>query len=109
MRLGFAVGASLTLVYVGCVFVMATVPQDAAVRFFNSLLHGLDVRSIMRWDMPWTEMVIGIFGTFILGWLFAAVVAVLYRECGHNETVEPWFKAETVQGRFLAWITHKMR
>lgn len=77
-RFGFAVGASLTLLYVGCVFVMATVPKAAAVRFFNSLFHGLDVGPIMRWDMPWTEMVIGVFETFILGWLFAAVVAVLY-------------------------------
>ena len=50
-RFGFAVGASLAILYVGCVFVMASVPQDAAVRFFNSLLHGLDVRTIMRWDM----------------------------------------------------------
>ena len=77
-RFGFALGASLAILYVGCVFVMASVPQDAAVRFFNSLLHGLDVRTIMRWDMPWPEMIIGVFETFILGWLFAAVVAVLY-------------------------------
>jgi len=77
-RFGFAVGASLALMYVACAFIMATVPKKAAIRFFNSLMHGIDVTSIMRWEMPWTEMVVGVLETFILGWLFAAVVAVLY-------------------------------
>jgi hypothetical protein len=57
---------------------MLTVPKEAAIRFFNSILHGVDVTSIMRWDMPWTEMVVGVLEVFILGWLFGAVLAVLY-------------------------------
>tara|TARA_B100000965_G_scaffold393585_1_gene404682 strand:- start:3071 stop:3394 length:324 start_codon:yes stop_codon:yes gene_type:complete len=77
-RFGFALGTTMALMYVGCVFVMATVPKEASIRFFNSLLHGVDVESIMRWEMPWTEMVVGVLETFILGWLFGAAFAVFY-------------------------------
>lgn len=77
-RLGFAMGIASAMSYLGCVFVMATVPQDAAIRFFNSIMHGVDVEPIMRWDMPVWEMVIGVVEVLILGWLFGAVVAVFY-------------------------------
>lgn len=75
---GLALGATGALLYLGCVFVMLTAPQEVVVRFFNSLLHGWDVGLIMRWDMPWWEAVIGIIETFILGWLAGAVFAVFY-------------------------------
>lgn len=77
-RAGFALGGALALFYLGCVFVMLTVPQDAVVRFFNSILHGWDVEPIIRWDMPWWEAVIGVLENFILGWIFGALYAVLY-------------------------------
>ena len=47
-RFGFAVGAVSALLYLGCMFVMVTVPKDAVIRFFNSLMHGVDVAPIMR-------------------------------------------------------------
>ena len=77
-RLGFAFGATSALLYLGCAFVMLTVPRDATIRFFNSLLHGVDVTPVIRWDMPWPEMAIGVLETLILGWLVGATVAVLY-------------------------------
>lgn len=77
-RLGFALGSASALLYLGCVFVMLTAPQEVVVSFFNSLLHGWDVGPIMRWDMPWWEAVIGVLEMFILGWLFGAVIAVFY-------------------------------
>jgi len=77
-RFGFGIGGASGLLYAGCVFVMANVDHDTAVRFFNSLLHGLDVAPIMRWDMPWWEAILGIVETFILGWLFGAMVASFY-------------------------------
>ena len=77
-RFGFALAMAFGLSYLGCVFVMMTVPQDAAIRFFNSILHGVDVSTIMRWDMPMAEMIIGVFEVFILGWLFGSVIAVFY-------------------------------
>lgn len=77
-RLGFALGASTALLYVGCAFVMMTVPQEAAVKFFNSITHGIDWGPIMRWEMPWWEMVVGVLQVFILGWLFGALIAAFY-------------------------------
>ena len=77
-RFGFALGASGAVLYVACVFAMLTVPHEAVIRFFNSLLHGWDVTHIMRWDIPWWEPILGILETFILGWLFGAVIAVFY-------------------------------
>lgn len=77
-RFGFALGATSALLYVGCVFVMLTVPQPAVVAFFNSMLHGWNVEPMMRWDMPWWEALIGVVEVFILGWLVGAVIASLY-------------------------------
>lgn len=77
-RFGFASGATAALLYLGCVFVMLTVPKDAVIRFFNSLLHGWDVTHVMRWDMPWWEAMLGLLETFILAWLVGAAFAFFY-------------------------------
>jgi hypothetical protein len=84
-RLGFAFGATAAVLYLGCVFVMLTVPQPAVVAFFNSLLHGWDMEPIMRWDMPWWEAAVGVIEIFILGWLVGAVIAVLYNVTGERK------------------------
>ena len=54
--LSFALGAGFAVLYLGCAFVMITVPKDAAVRFFNSIMHGVDVTPIVRWDMPLAKL-----------------------------------------------------
>jgi hypothetical protein len=77
-RAGFALGSACAVFYLGCVFVMLTVPQEAVVRFFNSIMHGWNVEPIMRWDMPWWEAGIGVLEIFILGWILGALIAVLY-------------------------------
>ena len=77
-RFGFAFGATFALLYLGCVFVMATVGKEVTIRFFNSLLHGLDVTSIIRMNMPVGEMAIGIIETFIFAWLTGATIASIY-------------------------------
>ena len=76
--LGFAVAAMSALLYAGCALVMATVPRATAIRFFNSLTHGVDWGPIMRFEMPWYEMLIGMTEVFILGWLVGATIAALY-------------------------------
>ncbi len=77
-RTGFAMGASTALLYLACMAITMTAPKEFVVHFFNSILHGIDVGPIMRWRMPWWEMVIGVLEVFIFGWLFGAVFAVLY-------------------------------
>lgn len=77
-KFGFAVGTTVGLLYLGCMLVMFTVGPGGTVRFFNSLLHGLDVSSIIRMDMPVWEALIGLIETFVLGWLIGACIAAIY-------------------------------
>ena len=77
-KFGLAVGLTGALLYVGCVLVMTTVGHSGSVKFFNSLLHGLDVSAILRMNVPLWEAVIGIVETFVLGWLIGACIAGLY-------------------------------
>jgi len=45
---------------------------------FNSLLHGVDVTSILRTSMPISQMIFGVITTFILAWFAGAMTAVFY-------------------------------
>lgn len=77
-KLGFATGITGALLYLGCMVVMFTVGHEGSVKFFNSLLHGLDVSTIMRMNIPLWEAGLGIIQTFILGWLIGVCIALLY-------------------------------
>ena len=81
-RFGFAVAVASGVSYLGCVLVMLTVPHETAINFFNSLMHGVDVTTIMRWDMPWWETILGVIEIFVLGWLFGALIACCYNAFG---------------------------
>ena len=77
-RMGMAVGLTGTLLYLGCVIVMFTLGRESAIKFFNSLLHGLDTSKIFRTEIPLWELAVGVVQTFILGWLLGACVAWFY-------------------------------
>lgn len=77
-KFGLAVGLTMALLYLGCAVVMATVGNDGTVKFFNSLLHGLDVSTIVRMNVSLGEATIGIIETFVLGWLVGACIAAFY-------------------------------
>lgn len=57
---------------------MRLLGESGTVTFFNSLMHGLDVKPILRMDVPVTEEVMGVVFIFVLGWLFGVVVAGTY-------------------------------
>ena len=77
-KLGLAVGLTFALLHVGCVMVVALTSREITIAFFNSLLHGLDVTSILRTEMSTQEMTYGFFQIFILGWLIGASIASIY-------------------------------
>ena len=77
-KFGLAFGLTGALLYMGCIVLMATVGHAGTVKFFNSLLHGLDVSTVVRMDVPHWEAGIGIIETFILGWLVGACIAGFY-------------------------------
>ena len=75
---GLAFATTGTLLYFGCAVVMLTLGHDSTVKFFNSLLHGLDVASIIRMDIPLVEVLTGLVQTFIISWLIGACIAGIY-------------------------------
>jgi hypothetical protein len=77
-RFSLAFGVASALLYVGCVVFVAILGKQTTITFFNSLLHGLDVRFIIRMEVPFQDTIIGIIETFILGWLFGVVISVVY-------------------------------
>lgn len=46
---------------------MWAVPQVTVALFFNSLMHGLDVEPIVRWEIRWGESLFGLVQIVILG------------------------------------------
>lgn len=77
-KMGLAFGLTVALLYLGCGIVMATVGHEGSVKFFNNLLHGLDVSTIIRMNVPLWEAAVGLVETFILGWLVGACIAGFY-------------------------------
>ena len=77
-RLGLAFALTAAWFYVGCVLALTAAPHAIAIIFFNSLLHGVDVTSILRTSMSIPEMIFGFITTFILAWFAGAMVAVFY-------------------------------
>ena len=77
-RFGFAVGSTVALLYLGCVVVLMVMGHETAVRFGNSLLHGLDISGITRTDIPLLEALFGLIETFVIAWLSGASVAAIY-------------------------------
>lgn len=77
-KLGLAFGFTAALLYLGCALVMFTAGHDGTVIFFNSLLHGIDVSSIVRMKISLVEEILGLVQTFVLGWLVGASVAAIY-------------------------------
>ncbi len=77
-RFGLAVGSTVALLYLGCVVVLMVAGHETAVRFGNSLLHGLDISGIIRTDIPLLEALSGLIETFVIAWLSGASVAAIY-------------------------------
>jgi len=85
-KFGLACGLTGVLLYLGCIVLMVTVGHTGTITFFNSLLHGLDVSSIVRMDVPLWEATLGIIETFILAWLIGACLAAFYNMTMKNES-----------------------
>lgn len=77
-KMGLAVGLTAALFHFGCAVVIAFTSRETAIAFFNSLLHGLDVTSILRTEMSAKEMIYGFVQIFVLGWLAGASIASIY-------------------------------
>lgn len=52
--------------------------REKTILFFNSLLHGLDITSIIKMNVSILDAAFGIILTFILGWLFGVSISLIY-------------------------------
>lgn len=77
-RFGFALGLTGVLFYIGCILLMNIIGRENAILFFNSLLHGLDITSIVKMNVSIGDSALGIILTFILGWLFGVGISLIY-------------------------------
>jgi hypothetical protein len=57
---------------------MSCVSRETTIRFFNGILHGLDVAPIMTAEITLAGVVTGVIEVFVLGWLFGAILACFY-------------------------------
>ena len=78
LPLGVAFGAAGAVFYIGCMIFMATATGDAVAWISNSVLHGVDVTSVMRESIPFGQSLFGILLTFIGGFAFGALSASIY-------------------------------
>ncbi len=77
-KLALAFGLTWALFYLGCSLLMILLGPEGTVWFFNSLLHGLDTSTVVRMDVPFSEFLIGLISSFVLGWLAGAIIAYVY-------------------------------
>ena len=77
-RIGFALGATWALVYLGCALMLAVLTREQAVSFANSLVHGMDWGPIARWDRSWPDTLMSVFCGLVVGWLAGAAFASIY-------------------------------
>ena len=77
-RLGLACGIAASVFYVSCVLAMAVVGREPLILYFNSVLHGLDVSSVLRAKIGPLESLFGLINIMALGWLFGAFTGAFY-------------------------------
>jgi hypothetical protein len=77
-RFAIAVGLTSVLLYVGCILVMVMAGREGTIFFFNSLLHGIDISSIVNMKPSLLVTLLGMIETFILGSLVGVSIAVIY-------------------------------
>ena len=80
---GLAMGLTAALLYLGCVLTMRLGGAEHTKEFFNSLLHGIDVSTVLRMDVSFKETLFGLTQTFIVAWLAGASIAAIYNTVLH--------------------------
>ena len=78
LRFGIAIGAAGAILYIACMIFMAVTPHENVVWFSNALLHGVDIKSVMRESVPLVQSLVGIASTFVGGLIFGSLSACLY-------------------------------
>src|SRR4029450_8208993 len=84
-RFGFAIGMSLALTYLLCAAGAAVVPEKVGLQVPSAIAHSINWEMIADWQFSWANVLCGAAAWLVIGWLFGALVAVLYNgaaRCG---------------------------
>lgn len=84
VKLGFAFGITFGLFYIACIAMMSLLGEQTTIFVFNSLMHGVDITTIIRMNIPISDSIIGLTGTFGLGWAMGALIALFYNLFSNN-------------------------
>ena len=87
-KIGLAFGMTGALLYTACALIMLIFGHDGTVNFFNMLLHGIDVSTIIKMNVSLREELLGIVQTFIIGWLTGACIAIIYNGSFNKKIVK---------------------
>jgi hypothetical protein len=77
-KLGLAFGLTYVGFYLACVLFMTIASAGAVILFFNSLMHGVDVTSIIRTEVSLGETFFGLISIFVLGWIMGVAIGWIY-------------------------------
>ena len=81
-HIGATLAATLSILYIACTLLIAIVPKEKAVSFYNSLIHTIDVSTILG-DAPTIgDFFLGLLSIAAIGWLIGATFAAIYNLLG---------------------------
>jgi hypothetical protein len=84
-KLGLASGIAFSVLYLGCILLMLIVGKSGTIWLFNSLLHGLDVSTISRMNVPIMDTCIGFVFTFLLAYGMGYLIGAIYNKISKNK------------------------
>lgn len=77
-KLGLSLGTTGVILFLACMCLMLIAGQRGTTWLFNSILHGLDVSTISRMNVPVSQTIAGIILTFGFGWLTGFLTGTIY-------------------------------
>lgn len=78
LRFGIAIGVAGAILYIACMVFMAVTPKENVAWISNSVLHGVNIQSVMRESVPLVQSLVGIVSTFVGGLIFGSLSACVY-------------------------------
>lgn len=77
-KLGISIGFTFFLLYIGCMILMYYLGHDGTVTYFNNMLHGIDISTIVKMNVTLAEAFAGIIEIFILGTFIGICIGGFY-------------------------------
>lgn len=85
-KLGLACALTGILFYIGCAGLMLILGQSGTVWFFNSILHGFDVSTVIRMNVPVEDALAGFVLTAFLAGFSGWTAATIYNKLIEKST-----------------------